>query len=1528
MEVEINKTTEEIAKEYAQKRADIEMQQRQAEIDGIEIREIDYLLDESNSQLFILKGLLESELYFNAVIPYLNKNVFENERNLESIYNSIVAYHNKYKKQPNYGDIQADANHLFDSVISLQILEEIQKLPTPSYDAGSIIYDVTRSAIFYENMRVESARYLSSDGEYSGKYKPKNLTFQEWRNLCDGKILDKIQKMSEITFESNQGVSLMESNLDTFKDEMKPKISTGIQSLDFLLGGGYVDKSLNIVMASTGGGKTSFMINLALNAVKAGYRVLYLSLEITEIDILQRMYGHIAGVHPMRLKSINSEIFSQKKAKFFGGLGGDIVVKDYPAGTLKASNILSKLKLEAAAGFYYDMVIVDYLGLMDSDKNFSKDSMYSKLKSISEELHSLSKIAPARDREGLPIITGVQSTREAMNKDYKDEGTLDLNDISESIGIAQTADTIIGLAKISNKSYNKVKSFDLIEWIENNPSNIDNEKRNFISCRIMKNRNAGILNSLIFEARFDTVTFNDIHYNLKTIGCSDEFQKDYKIERKNAHLKAVKIRKDLNEERFKKIQEINAELFDELDSSDAVIKEEVYTIKNNGENDVEGNIVVIEPMIKHMSKDKKVENEIKTDDSFQFEIPNIEQNEVIDDEEEFIQPDIKNSQIEITIEENESQSNQSEEYDLEPIKVEDFMAECNAQKIKKGKNVLDLSKFDGNGIANDTISLNESVENVNLQTYESAIAELYPNVSTPPSYDPTEPINYYTDLFKLSKNEVPNITEILPRVQIDAVTDIRNIYNLLPSMDCSENEYKTWQIDMIKMFKNSYGNISIDNQNKCKFDYESMIERYHKAKENLKETIEFDVENRMSDIQAAIVSFYEKLEEQIKKKVVKVEESPNSKQSIFFNIDKKIELMIDSTLSIENNSKITGKSSKKVLKFIEEEIELNDLVNGNSKKYESVPLALGFGKYVSKDVLIQCLTNHNFNVFYNQSMFMILRILWVFENYPLIPTDTYYYYRDVFFKVKLKLSLGDEKSLENDYVTKTNEFLKIMFEWAISGDYSEMFVKGFVKTQNAGMILTKKGAMFNIFQFITGNNDKLSKLNHPINIINMMVERFKNDTKFAEKLFIFESSEVTIGEYNDDMETIKGGELFPHKLLAKAIEKSNGIVLGDYKDVDIFMRDEYSKIRNCLLFKVPKNFKNSKDEFIKEKKNQIQLMEENFGRFNVFNSDITTMLETIMNVQNGNQIMNTKTKQSLEVTPQQLSPSKKLIDSKAKIRNLINSNNETPSMVVDNVNFGTKEETLSFTRYQILNGKNIDTWIKKFQQKYEDKIPKWAKASIIAAFWNFLGYEQIGRNKFIKISESSVYVDSQSFQRCLVNPSDDIKGEMIEDDIVIISELVENLKNVENLQDIDFKDNLKLKFPLLMKRLEVLKELPLIDIDLLNENLPCVDMKGKIEGMDVEKTIDNINKIEIIQNVENDIAGMAVDTIKQALVESRDLFPELEHLTNKLSNGDEVSIDEIHQAIKSEALSLSKNITDLLWIPQIIMLPNRNFPNR
>jgi len=289
------------------------------------------------------------------------------------------------------------------------------------------------------------------------------------QTLSKNAIPDILSKALGVTFDTNIGHDYLE-NVEgryDFYHEQEERIPFDLDLFNQITKGGIPNKTLNIALAGTGVGKSLFMCHCAGAALSMGRNVLYITMEMAEERIAERIDANLLNIPIDQLENLSKQMFTDKVSQIQAKTNGRLIIKEYPTGQANASHfraLLNELKLKK--NFVPDMIYIDYLNICSSSRMKAMGgsiNSYTYIKSIAEELRGLAV------EFDVPVMSATQTTRGGYGND--DVG---LEDTSESFGLPATADLMFAL--ISNDELSNNGQI-LIKQLKNRYNDVGSNQR-------------------------------------------------------------------------------------------------------------------------------------------------------------------------------------------------------------------------------------------------------------------------------------------------------------------------------------------------------------------------------------------------------------------------------------------------------------------------------------------------------------------------------------------------------------------------------------------------------------------------------------------------------------------------------------------------------------------------------------------------------------------------------------------------------------------------------------------------------------------------------------------------------------------------------------------------------------------------------------------------------------------------------------------------------------------------------------------
>jgi replicative DNA helicase len=381
------------------------------------------------SEKLILSSLVQDEDYVRQVLPFLKSEYF-NDKVEKAVFETIRSYLLEYNTLPNKTTLLVDIrNH--DDLNEKEIAE-----------AESIIRDIFRIERPTDSKWLigQTEEFCRTKAIYNAIVKAISIYDGTDKTMTPHAIPDMIKEAVSVSFDSHIGMDIYDDAGIRYDYYTLPesKIPFDIDLLNDITNGGVSRKTLNVVVAGVNVGKTLSLIHFACAYARAGYNVLYFTLEMREEEILKRMDANMLKTPINELGKLGRETFIDEVEKLRAKSYGKIKVKEYPPGSAHAGHfkhIINELKLKQR--FVPDVIMVDYIGITGSSRmRMGQQNSYFYLKAVAEELRALAV------ETNTILWTAMQLTRSGItNTD------VEITDVSESMGIPATADFMISITR-------------------------------------------------------------------------------------------------------------------------------------------------------------------------------------------------------------------------------------------------------------------------------------------------------------------------------------------------------------------------------------------------------------------------------------------------------------------------------------------------------------------------------------------------------------------------------------------------------------------------------------------------------------------------------------------------------------------------------------------------------------------------------------------------------------------------------------------------------------------------------------------------------------------------------------------------------------------------------------------------------------------------------------------------------------------------------------------------------------------------
>ena len=374
----------------------------------------------------ILEGLITSEDYLRQTKPFLKDEYFK-DFTIKTLFNLVNEYVDKYNKVPNVESLKVDLSNLTH-------LSEDQYSDCSKYLQGIGPNNVVDS----EWLTSETEKFCQTQAVYNA--------IMESIQILDGKtktskgaIPALLTDALSVSFDPHVGHDFIDDADARFEfyHAKEEKLPFTLEYFNRITKGGLSKKTLNICLAGTGVGKSLFMCSCAADNMMDGKNVLYLTMEMAEEKIAQRIDANLMDVTMDELSMLPKEAFDKKLARIKDKTIGQIIIKEYPtasAGVNHFRHLLNELKMKKK--FVPDIIYIDYLNICMSAriKYGASVNSYTYVKAIAEELRGLAV------EFNVPVVSATQTTRAGFSS-----SDIGLEDTSESFGLPATADFMFAI---------------------------------------------------------------------------------------------------------------------------------------------------------------------------------------------------------------------------------------------------------------------------------------------------------------------------------------------------------------------------------------------------------------------------------------------------------------------------------------------------------------------------------------------------------------------------------------------------------------------------------------------------------------------------------------------------------------------------------------------------------------------------------------------------------------------------------------------------------------------------------------------------------------------------------------------------------------------------------------------------------------------------------------------------------------------------------------------------------------------------
>ena len=379
-----------------------------------------------NVEFLILRNLLHNEEYVRKVIPFIKADYFDN-RSQKIVYEEILKFVEQYNKP------------VTKEILCIETEKRQDITDTDYKEITQLISSLEEAPTEFDWLVSTTEKWCRDRAIY--------LALMESISIADGQDEKKnrdaiptiLSDALAVSFDTHVGHDYLQDYEARYESYHKKEDKTefDLEYFNKITKGGLPNKTLNIALAGTGVGKSLFMCHVAASALLNGKNVLYITLEMAEEKIAERIDANLLNVPIQEIADLPKMMYESKVTKLSEKTQGTLIIKEYPTASAHAGHFRGLLnELAIKKSFRPDIIFIDYLNICASSRyrgNLSVNS-YSYIKAIAEELRGLAVEA------NVPIVSATQTTRSGYGS-----SDVELTDTSESFGLPATADFMFAL---------------------------------------------------------------------------------------------------------------------------------------------------------------------------------------------------------------------------------------------------------------------------------------------------------------------------------------------------------------------------------------------------------------------------------------------------------------------------------------------------------------------------------------------------------------------------------------------------------------------------------------------------------------------------------------------------------------------------------------------------------------------------------------------------------------------------------------------------------------------------------------------------------------------------------------------------------------------------------------------------------------------------------------------------------------------------------------------------------------------------
>ena len=406
----------------------------------------------------ILKNLIYNEEYSRKVLPFIRSDYFSD--NIEkTVFKEVFEFTNHYKNPPTHEALVinfTEKKDVSEEVVkgAIGLLNELNQAKEEPTETPWLID--------------QTEKFCQDKAIYNAIMESVGILDSKSHNKSKGEIPQLLSDALGVSFDNTVGHDYINDSDARYEayHKVESRIRFDLDLFNKITKGGLPIKTLNIALAGTGVGKSLFMCHVASGCLSQGHNVLYITMEMAEEKIAERIDANLLNIDLNELHTLSKEDYEKKFSALKSKTHGKLIIKEYPTASASVLHFRALLNdLAIKKNFKPDIIFIDYLNICCSAriKPGANVNSYSYIKSIAEELRGLAV------ENALPIVSATQTTRSGFSS--SDPG---LEDTSESFGLPATADFMFAL--VSNEELEALGQI-LVKQLKNRYGDPNDYKR-------------------------------------------------------------------------------------------------------------------------------------------------------------------------------------------------------------------------------------------------------------------------------------------------------------------------------------------------------------------------------------------------------------------------------------------------------------------------------------------------------------------------------------------------------------------------------------------------------------------------------------------------------------------------------------------------------------------------------------------------------------------------------------------------------------------------------------------------------------------------------------------------------------------------------------------------------------------------------------------------------------------------------------------------------------------------------------------